>query len=89
MNCRDCKRLITKATRRLGHGYINQCDNCAINVEKYIGRRDDKHGDIEIFRGNTEFIKRQIKRENAVGFNANLPFDVADRDMELKEEEED
>lgn len=90
IHCRDCGQPITKATKQLKRGYINQCDSCSIDdVEKHIGRRDDKHGDVEIFRENTEFIKRQIKRENVVGFNANLPFDVADRDMEPKEKEED
>ena len=87
MNCRNCNQLINKLTRPVEYGFVDQCSECATDVEMYIGRRTDKHGDTEIFRDNIESIQKQINKENVVGFNANLPFDTADRDKKLKNEE--
>jgi len=85
MICRNCSKEINQRTKQLSNGYIDQCDNCSTeDVEKYVGRRTDKHGDTIIFRIDIDSIQRQIKRENAVGFNANLPFETADRDTKVK-----
>ena len=58
-------------------GYINHCDGCAKEkVERYLGRQGltNKDASITVLRENLGFWKRTIKRENSIGFNANLPL---------------
>ena len=74
--CRDCKREFDPSLKHNKPGYINQCGRCAKDVPRYVGRNSGEAGkgiSITIFRKNTQYWSRQISRENAVGFTANLP----------------
>ncbi|MHA2217194.1 MAG: hypothetical protein ACXADW_13545 [Candidatus Hodarchaeales archaeon] len=77
--CKDCQTPYE--TRRKKWGLITQCDDCGRKEERkrkvirHAGRREGgKHADTRVFRGESaEYVRKTAKRENAVGFNANLP----------------
>ncbi len=72
--CRDCGREFNPKLPHNKPGYIDQCGACSKDVEKYVGRnKGEKSVQIEIFRTRIEYWRRQLRRENAVGYNANLP----------------
>lgn len=70
MKCKHCNQPINPRRAELGYGTCIKCSR----TQRYIGRRNGKHGDIEIFRTNQEYFRRQLRRENRVCYNANLPF---------------
>lgn len=79
MICRNCG--IEFKNKKLRRGYIDQCDSCSEDkVERYVGRRQDKHGDVDIFRSNINYVKRVLNIENKAGPTANLPFLVSMED---------
>jgi DNA-directed RNA polymerase subunit M/transcription elongation factor TFIIS len=65
--CKDCQAPYE--TRRKKWGLITQCDDC--------GRKEERKRKVirpRVFRGESaEYVRKTAKRENAVGFNANLP----------------
>lgn len=63
---------LTIPTKRSELGY-NTCIECS-DEKRYVGRRYDKHGDVEIYRVNQEYFAKMIRRENKICYNANLPF---------------
>jgi len=67
--CSNCHQPIPDKRAELGYDTCLECST----EEKYVGRRQDKHGDIDIYRCRQEWFKRQLKRENKVGFNASVP----------------
>jgi hypothetical protein len=73
--CRDCGEEFNEKNPINQVGYINQCRNCANDVERHIGRRvDSKHGGIEIFRENHEFVKSVVGAEARGGFYPKIPL---------------
>jgi len=85
--CRDCGNQFNEKDKFNKPGYIDQCGHCAQDVERYVGRnKGGKSVQIEIFRKDTEYWRRQFRRENAIGFNANLPVNhpVAVQKIESK-----
>ena len=78
--CKDCGSPYDDRFKKIG--LITQCNGCGAGeekdrkVERYVGRRDgeSKTSGITVYRTNTEYIKKVLRRENAVVFNANLPF---------------
>lgn len=71
MICRNCRQEFFK--KRIKRGYIDQCDDCSKDgVQRYVGRRDDKHGDVQIFRKDIINALGHIKRENRIGPKPNL-----------------
>jgi hypothetical protein len=97
-NCIHCD--IEYDTKNKKFGLITQCNECGRreerkrNVVRHAGRRDGKgkHGATIIFRGDAaEYVRKTARRENAVGFNANLPVSnpIAVQKWEgIKEEKE-
>ena len=83
--CRNCgiefdpekKRRIIKA------GYINQCASCSASTgdinQKYLGRpgATNKSADITIFRTNLATVRGTLRRESAIGRNANIDLSSA------------
>jgi hypothetical protein len=85
MDCIDCGEPIPDKRAFLGY---ETCIKCSTE-QKYVGRRQDKHGDVDIIRTNQEWFKNSLRRENKVGFNANLPVgNPATPDKEPKKEPE-
>jgi len=83
--CRTCGEEFDR--KLLRRGYVDQCDDCSDDkVKPYVGRRDDKHGDVMIFRTNLVFVQNVLDYENRVGRNANLMISstvkVRERDLE-------
>jgi hypothetical protein len=77
--CAVCGEEFDTVKKRKG-GYITHCDDCSEEtVEKYIGRQGltNKDASISIIRTDLEYWRSQIARENAAGFNANLPISNA------------
>jgi hypothetical protein len=70
INCIHCGEPIPEKRAELGY---DTCLKCSTE-ERYVGRRQDKHGDIDIMRSNQDYFKKSLKRENRAGFSANLPF---------------
>ena len=70
LKCPNCGKK-TLPPERVKLGYPD-CLDCS-KVQKYIGRRQDKHGDIEIYRENIDYFKRQLRRENTIGFAPTVP----------------
>jgi len=69
VKCEECGEVELNPRRvKLGYTICLKCSEA--ETERYVGRRTDKHGDTEIFRSNLLFIRAQLRRENAVGFNA-------------------
>jgi hypothetical protein len=78
--CRNCgvefdlekKRKIIKA------GYIDQCASCSARTgdinQKYLGRpgATNKSADITIFRTDLATVRGTLRRESAIGRNANI-----------------
>jgi len=77
--CAKCGDEYDPSKKKRG-GYIYHCDACSKEkVEKYIGRQGltNKDSSITVLRENLGYWKQTIKRENAVGINANLPLSSA------------
>lgn len=71
MICRTCKKEFERKLVR--GGYIDQCDRCSKgDVPRYLGRRTDKHGDVEVFRSDLSFVKKQLRLESRRGRGVNI-----------------
>lgn len=85
--CRDCGCQFDPKLKHNKPGYVDQCGCCARDVERYVGRNQGgKSVQIAIMRKDTEYWRRVFRRENAIGFNANLPVNhpVAVQKIESK-----
>jgi hypothetical protein len=69
IHCSKCDRIIPEKRAELGY---KDCVDCS-SVKKYVGRRMDKHGDVEIYRENVDYFKEHLKRENRIGFGPTVP----------------
>jgi hypothetical protein len=83
--CRSCgikfdpvkKKLIIRA------GYVNQCASCSARTgdvnQKYLGRpgASNKSADITIFRTDLAAVRGTLRRESAIGRNANIDLSSA------------
>jgi len=75
--CKDCNNEFDDKAPHNKAGYINQCGECADDVQRYIGRRDnaDKSGaGLSVFRTRSAItiVSAVCQRETKAGFNANI-----------------
>lgn len=76
--CRDCGKEFDPTTKQYKGGYIDQCSSCSRESgdaeSRYVGRPGalNKSAAIDIYRSNLKFVRSVLRREGAVGFNANL-----------------
>ena len=78
--CKDCNTIYEDLRKK--YGLITQCEDCGRAEEKrrkvvrHAGRREGgKHAVTRVFRGkHAEYVRRVCRRENAVGFTANIPI---------------
>ena len=71
--CEQCGETFDPQRAALGYRI---CIPCAEKtVKRYLGRRggETKTDGCYIYRENLDWVQKVLKRENAVGFNANLP----------------
>jgi len=74
MICKKCGREFDPKKKIKG-GYIWQCDGCSKkDVEKFVGRTNEKNEGITVFKTNLKYWSKRIKAESAVGFGANIPM---------------
>ena len=75
--CRDCNEEFDSSLAVNAAGYINQCGDCANDVQKYIGRVDNacKSGaGLNVFRSESAIntARAVCVSETRAGFNANI-----------------
>lgn len=85
IRCRDCGKKFDPAKKRLiiKAGYVNQCAQCSARTgdvnQKYLGRPGslNKSASINIFRTDLATVRNTLRRESAIGRNANIDLSSA------------